>query len=251
MNAFLRVRPAILLLLALCFMSALWGCQPHKPDTGDNVPADGTYEVFGKQYTPVDSADRFHEKGIASWYGHPFHGRKTSNGERYNMNAKTAAHPTLPMGTFLLVRNLENNKETVVRINDRGPFAKNRIIDLSYRSAKAIDMVQNGTARVEIMTVDAEADDFKERIRAEHPDFYTGDFTLQVGAYTDKDKAYATAEKLKAFETEVFVKPVTVDGRNIYRVQVGRFADRGDAEKMKALLAQNGYDDVFAVSAGE
>ncbi len=108
------------------------------------------YQVFGKWYYPtmVNVGDRF--EGIASWYGPKFHGKKTSNGEIYSMYKRTAAHKTLPMNTMVRVQNLENGKVTVVRINDRGPFVADRIIDLSNTSAREIDMVQKGTARVKI-----------------------------------------------------------------------------------------------------
>ena len=111
------------------------------------------YEVFGVRYTILPGSAGYREKGIASWYGKKFHGRRTSSGETYDMFKMTAAHTTLPIPTNARVTNLENGKSIVVRINDRGPFAKNRIIDLSYAAAVELDMIANGTARVEVVAL--------------------------------------------------------------------------------------------------
>lgn len=113
-----------------------------------------SYTVAGKTYQPLKSADGYYETGIASWYGKKFHGRKTASGERYNQNKMTAAHKTLPFGTRLLVKNLENGKRVSVVINDRGPFSKGRIIDVSRAAAKKLDMINSGTARVQIRVED-------------------------------------------------------------------------------------------------
>lgn len=106
------------------------------------------YAVLGKTYYPISNSEGFKQKGIASWYGKDFHRKKTANGERYNMHAMTAAHPILPLPTWVRVTNLENGKSVVVRVNDRGPFLHGRVIDLSYRAAHAIDMAKQGTAPV-------------------------------------------------------------------------------------------------------
>ena len=248
--------PLILCLPLLLLMLGLWGCQPQKPDPppptpDEKPPTQRTYEIFGQRYTPVDSADGFRETGVASWYGNPFHGRKTASGEVYNKNARTAAHRTLPMGTFLVVHNLENQKQTIVRINDRGPFAKDRIIDLSYRSAKEIDMVRDGTARVAILAVDPDDPGIQNQVKKAHPDYFTGDFTVQVGAYSDRERAEAIAGRLHEFQKDITVTPVSVDGRPVYRVRIGHFSDRADAEALMHRLAENGYENVFTVSASQ
>ncbi len=111
------------------------------------------YTVFGVQYRPLKSADGYREKGTASWYGRKFHGRRTSSGEVYDMYAMTAAHKTLPLPTYVKVRNLESGAEIVVRVNDRGPFLGGRLIDLSYMAARKLGVVATGTGRVEVMTV--------------------------------------------------------------------------------------------------
>ncbi len=121
--------------------------------TSDGLPDAGgggrdSYVVFGRRYFIMDSASGFVEKGIASWYGRKFHGRATASGEIYDMHAMTAAHKSLPLPTWVRVRNLDNGKSIVVKVNDRGPFVDDRIIDLSYEAAKRLDMIGPGTARV-------------------------------------------------------------------------------------------------------
>ncbi|MDR0882718.1 MAG: septal ring lytic transglycosylase RlpA family protein [Candidatus Adiutrix sp.] len=109
-----------------------------------------SYVINGHRYYILASAKGFKEKGLASWYGEPFHGRKTANGEVYDMNKVSAAHKTLPLGTWVEVKNLENKKSLVTRINDRGPFVAGRVIDLSREAAREMDMIRAGVARVTI-----------------------------------------------------------------------------------------------------
>jgi rare lipoprotein A len=111
------------------------------------------YEVFDKTYRVMDSGSGYKERGVASWYGKKFHGRLTSNREPYDMYAMTAAHKTLPLPTYVRVRNLRNNRSIIVRVNDRGPFVHNRIIDLSYAAALKLDMVRDGTSLVEVTAI--------------------------------------------------------------------------------------------------
>ncbi len=153
-----------LLLLSACAS----GDQPDGPgsrfgaykkvETVQNLPKSRTgnmpqYTVFGKQYKVMDSAVNFSEEGVASWYGSKFHGRKTSSGEIYDMYAMTAAHKHLPLPTFIRVTDVDSGREIVVKVNDRGPFVGDRIIDLSYAAAKALDMTERGTANVRIVAL--------------------------------------------------------------------------------------------------
>ena len=112
------------------------------------------YTVLGKTYRVMKTAKGYKERGGASWYGTKFHGRLTSNGERYNMYEMTAAHKSLPIPTYVTVKNLDNGREIIVRVNDRGPFHEGRIIDLSYAAASKIGMLKKGTARVEVVAID-------------------------------------------------------------------------------------------------
>jgi rare lipoprotein A len=113
-----------------------------------------TYVEFRKKYKVMSTSRGYRARGLASWYGTQFHGRKTSNGERYNMFAMTAAHPTLPLPTYARVTNLDNGKSVVVKVNDRGPFHGNRLIDLSYVAAAKLGVLGRGTARVEVESID-------------------------------------------------------------------------------------------------
>lgn len=125
------------------------------------------YVIEGQTYHPIPSAEGYEEIGLASWYGDPFHGRKTANGETYDMYGITAAHKTLPMGTMLLVKNLANGKTATVRINDRGPFVDGRIIDLSYTTAKALGVVHKGTGKVKIVALYATEEQDEKRTQEE------------------------------------------------------------------------------------
>jgi rare lipoprotein A len=163
--------------------------------------------------------------GVASWYGPGFHGRRTSNGERYDMNRLTAAHKTLPFGTLVEVRNLDNDRSVVVRINDRGPHVKRRIIDLSRAAAEAIGMVGPGTARVslKILQYDAVTDDSPR-------------YTVQVAAFGDAERAQALAEDLRRRYPETQVS----DDGAWHRVQVGVFGRRNEAEDLRTELLRLG-----------
>lgn len=170
------------------------------------------------------------QRGIASWYGPRFHGRRTASGERYNMNHLTAAHPTLPFGTLVEVRNVRNGRSVVVRINDRGPFSKNRVIDLSFAAAREIGAVLPGTAPVELYL--ASAGGAPPR------------FTVQVAAFSEKDRAQALKRDLARLYPEAVVRS---DG-TWNRVQVGAFEDREQAEILRRELAALGMSS-FVVAA--
>lgn len=168
------------------------------------------------------------EVGIASWYGHPFHGRQTANGEVYDMEGMTAAHKTLPFGSVVEVRNLDNGKKTVVRINDRGPFVEGRIIDLTKKAAREIDMIGPGTARVRVRVLGQMAP-------AHAPNRI---YTVQVGAFRDKKNASSLKKNLAKRYQDVAVIKVELEDRTFYRVRVGRFPDISRARQVAQLLEQ-------------
>lgn len=229
----------------------LSGCGPDRyiPEPIAHPP--GTYQIDGKTYHPIETADAFgfRQQGIASWYGKKFHEKKTANSEIYNMYAMTAAHKTLPFGTMVEVRNLENNKTTIVRINDRGPFVNDRIIDLSYTTAQEIEMIQNGTASVEIIVLGTDDD----IISAANTDasvnpYFTGDFTIQVGSFADKTNAEQLKSKLEGPSDKVYISPFDKNGTTFYRVRVGRFTSLKQAKAMERHLIENGYDSVYTMA---
>ncbi len=150
----------ILFISALILLGLPTGCakkgSDSRSDIGKTPATQRPYKIKGKKYYPISSAHNYKETGMASWYGKPFHGRKTASGITYNMYKLTAAHKTLPMGTILKVKNLSNNKTIEVQINDRGPFSENRVIDLSYAAAKELGILGPGTAPVEIKAIDTQ-----------------------------------------------------------------------------------------------
>lgn len=180
------------------------------------APEPGTYVIDGKAYRPLTTADNYSETGIASWYGDKFHGRKTSNGEVYDMFGRTCAHKTLPLGTKIRVVNLENGLEVNARVNDRGPFVDGRIVDLSYTLARELEMAEKGLARVRIDTLDGTS-------------FDKGPFTWQMGAFAEKSNAERFAGELAKKFNPVRIMVVYRENRPLYRVQVGRYEDRRTA----------------------
>ncbi|MEL7450490.1 MAG: septal ring lytic transglycosylase RlpA family protein [Pseudomonadota bacterium] len=185
---------------------------------GGNPPF---YEVFGKRYYVLPSHHGYKAEGVASWYGKKFHGRLTSNGEVFDMYAISAAHKTLPIPTFARVTNLRNGKTVVVRINDRGPFVNNRLIDLSYAAAQKLDMVRDGTTLVSVEAISMES-------MIEAP---------PIAPVMETAAEQATAPAPAAQETNA---PVYV--------QVGAFAEAGNAERLAARLTLSGIDNVFVRS---
>lgn len=171
------------------------------------------------------------EEGVSSWYGPNFNGKLTANGEIYDMNGLTAAHRTLPFGTILLVENLDNGKTVQVRINDRGPYAKDRIIDLSKGAAEEIEMIGPGTANVRLFLL--EGDLKNSRIT----DIKVPTYTVQLGSYQDKREAQKHAEEVKGGRVET----VEVNNQTFYRVYVGTYTDAEDARKEMTRLNRLGF----------
>ena len=184
-----------------------------------------TYEVFGKRYYVLDSSDGFTQKGIASWYGPKFHGKKTSNWETYDMYAMTAAHKTLPLPSYLEVKNLENSRKIIVRVNDRGPFHDNRVVDLSYTAAIKLGMIAEGTALVEIRAINPRTHrggGSPVKTRPGKPG-KTGvlDFYIQVGVFSDFTNAERIKDKLQELNTPINVEATMLDSGVAFRVKIG------------------------------
>lgn len=154
------------------------------------------YTVGGNTYYPMASANGFVESGDASWYGPDFHGKQTASGEMYNKHAFTAAHKTLPFGTRVNVKNLDNGLSTDVVINDRGPFKSGRIIDLSYAAANRINMVGRGTARVKISSIGSVNNQNTARTATTNSEKSNNNYYVQVGTYSVSNNATAAAKKL-------------------------------------------------------
>jgi rare lipoprotein A len=210
-------------------------------------PTQRPYKINNKTYYPIPSSYGFQQKGIASWYGSDFHGRKTSNGETYNMYNLTAAHKTLPMNTVLLVKNLDNNREIVVRVNDRGPFVRGRVVDLSYGAARKIDMVGSGTARV-IITALGEAGKRQEEIIEMARGFYEGYYYVQIGAFTNPDNAIRLQNRFLEAGHKTIIKKYRGKKTLYYRVQVFVGNSLKDAAQARVILEKRGYRGAFVVA---
>lgn len=201
---------------------------PNLDDIPDAVPkyepplkyTSKTYMALGKTYTPAATGKGYKAKGVASWYGRRFHGKRTASGERYDMYAMSAAHPTLPLPSYVRVTSLENGKSIVVRVNDRGPFHNGRIIDLSYTAAHKLGIVQSGKGRVEVESITP------EEIAVEHETAGEPGTYLQIGSFSVR----ANAEKLLAYaatQLDSRTDELTLlDQSPRYRVVLGPYSDR-------------------------
>lgn len=214
------------------------------------------YVIEGKRYYPIASSEGYKAKGIASWYGKDFHGKKTANGERYDMFAMTAAHPTLPLPTYVRVTNLENGLSVMLRVNDRGPFKRGRLIDLSYKAASLLGMAKQGTAPVLVEAMPTDGSPLRRatwgtrvastepisKKKIAHPTS-TGGFTHRI---THKDKVEEAGGTLPAYEMKTRHELKNVD---IY-VQTGAFGDINNANRQKKEL-EGMYLDQYPVQLME
>ncbi|HEY5680282.1 MAG TPA: septal ring lytic transglycosylase RlpA family protein [Pseudomonadales bacterium] len=183
-----------------------------------------SYTVMGRTYRVMDSAAGYESTGIASWYGRKFHGRATSSGETFDMFELTAAHTSLPIPTYARVTNLHNGRSTIVRINDRGPFHADRLIDLSYAAAVKLGFATRGTARVRVEAL------------VDSPDYF-----LQAGAFSDMSSADALKNALGAL-TGARAYVVRVSSDALFRVRIGPVKSRPEALRLQALIASSDFD---------
>ena len=220
------------------------------------------YVVFGKRYHTLSSSEGFTQRGIASWYGRKFHGRKTSNGETYDMYSMSAAHKRLPIPTYVQVTNLENGRQVVVRVNDRGPFHDNRIIDLSYAAASRIGMLGKGTALVEIQAIDPRAPSARPRLASNRPapgpvvpvaattEAVAGNprIFLQAGAFSSDSNAERLRQKLEhGLSRPVRVVAESTGNGRVHRVQVGPLASVEIADQVATSMHGFGISEPLVV----
>ena len=198
------------ILLLLASVSLTTSCQAVK-----NIPIDKSESI------------RNIEQGIASWYGLNFHGKKTANGEIYDMNELTAAHKTLPFNSLVKVINTENSLHVTVRINDRGPYVNNRIIDISKKAAEALQMIQSGTATVELILIKTD--------REITPELSVPHYSIQEGSFSNRSIALRKQNSIQNSRIE----EVEINREKIYQVYVGLFTDPEQAEILKKELIQN------------
>jgi len=251
-------------LLALILLSGLTASCSVKVEDGapdkyarnwdeipDAVPKDeakskygnpDSYEVFGKRYYVMDSSQGFKQKGDASWYGTKFHGQRASSGETYNMYAMTAAHKTLPLPTYVEVKNLKNGRKAVVKVNDRGPFHEGRIIDLSYAAATKLGVVTTDTAPVEIRVVNNGVADERKGAAVGIDEEYideNGKLYVQIAAFSTEENALKMINDLR--DKKFHSVRIHVDndkGKLLYRVRIGPMPTDNVAEKVLAQLKE-------------
>jgi rare lipoprotein A len=228
------------------------------------------YVVFGKRYFVLASSVGYRERGVASWYGPGFHSVKTSIGESYDMYGMSAAHKTLPLPAYVRVTNLQNARSVVVRVNDRGPFVGNRIIDLSYTAAAKLDMLRNGTAMVEVRAIDPTmpeensptqsatlagpaspvtatappASGAPPAAAAAEPLVSSAGLFVQAGAFADPANAERLAARLRGGRYgNVFVRDDQIAGRKMYRVRIGPVSGVPEFDRVIAALERAGVND--------
>lgn len=231
---------------------------------GNRFKNSNSYVALNKRYSVMPTSRGYHAEGLASWYGTKFQGRKTSSGEPYNMYAMTAAHRTLPLPTFAKVTNLENGKSIVVKVNDRGPFHNNRLIDLSYVAAHKLGILGRGTGRVRVESVDprdhagfvprgkalfskrvAQVETLEYRPKHQpglppqtHPSAQSSKLYLQIGAFNQKNLADDLAKKLDQFSAPSQVAENSNKNKPRYRVIMGPFRNRTEAKRLAQQLAE-------------
>ncbi len=211
------------------------------------------YTVRGKRYVPLKTAKDYKATGIASWYGRKFHGHKTANGEVYDMFAMTAAHKTLPIPSFVRVTNLDSQKSIIVRVNDRGPFHANRVIDLSYSAAYALGMLSTGTANVglEVISVGknqtwppAPVESIPKPVATPEQASTSSEKQLyvQILASTDGDKVSKTAKQLSTFFNHA---SATAQENGLFKLRLGPLKDKQQAQDLISALKNKGYPSAY------
>ncbi|MFT5218002.1 MAG: rare lipoprotein A [Planctomycetota bacterium] len=261
---YLPVALMTLALLQACSFGVPIGNRDSSPVTPDSEIAEtssdmtksrygnpSSYVVWGKRYYVLDSADDFVQRGIASWYGTKFHGRKTSSGEVYNMYAMTAAHKRLPLPVYVHVHNLDNGRTLVVRVNDRGPFIEGRIIDLSYAAAKKLGVDGPGTANVEISVVQPGQSTPSQVVRAipltDQPERDVPLF-IQMGSFSNVENADNLVQNLIDLdETQAKVSQLDTGGGIFYRVRLGPLFDIAEANAVIKRLKNKGFQSARIV----
>jgi rare lipoprotein A len=231
-----------------------------KPEPRSAYGNPDTYAVYGKQYHVMNSSKNFRERGIASWYGTKFHGARTSSGEPYDMLTMTAAHRSLPLPTYVKVKNLDNNHEIIVKVNDRGPFKSDRIIDLSYGAALKLGMIPIGTAHVEISAISFDKNN-KPVLTPNKPISQQttrlaasprqGNLTfIQVAAFKDISSALSLKNRLQ----HLTKKNITVvhnpkEQKGLYRVQIGPFTEIAERDSLYHRLVAQGFSHTLTLAS--
>jgi len=212
------------------------GPQKNVPKNLDEIPdavpkdeplyerASRPYEALGETYNPMKELKPFKEKGYASWYGKKYHGNKTSLGEIYDMYQMTGAHKTLPLPCYVKVTNLKNKRSVIIRVNDRGPFLRERIIDLSYAAAHKLDIIEKGSELVEIEVINPK---FSQEMQ---------NIMLQAGVFSLNDNAKNLQSKIELLKLNLVEEITIVNKNNNFHVWLGPFDDLSQAEEVKSII---------------
>jgi len=277
----LRFQSLNILIPALLLIGLVSGCSARKtPDaisghaqlpngTGGIHKTGNPYNIGGRWYTPMPYENGYDETGVASWYGRDFDGKRTANGEIYDMHALSAAHKTLPLPTLVRVTNLDNGRSVIVRVNDRGPFVKDRLIDLSYAAAKKLGYARNGTAHVRVQSLELpppskqetlamgaqmKAADHPNSVHVSSPDLLTapataatGKIFIQLGAFSSKDNAVRLEQQLKPGFSAIHTVAAHFGDRILYRVRIGPFKDMANIEQTVLSLQSHGFEKPVVV----
>lgn len=231
----------------------------YEPRSKYGNPA--SYEVFGRRYYTLTSSENYVERGIASWYGSKFHGKRTSSGEPYDMYAMTAAHKTLPLPSYAEVINLENGRKVVVKINDRGPFHDDRLIDLSYSAAAKLGIIDKGTGKVEVRAINPQSNTAAapadttaravpvSRVVMAPAVAQQGALFLQVGAFSSLSRAEQIRQQIEQkIEDRVHVSAVEQTQNPLYRVRVGPLKSAEYGDQIASRLLGLGFSDTRLVN---
>jgi len=242
--------------------------RPQLPDGKDGIRKTGNpYMIDGRWYTPMQFETDYDQTGVASWYGTDFHGKRTANGEHYDMHTLSAAHKTLPLPTLVRVTNLDNGRAVIVRVNDRGPFVKERLIDLSYAAARELGYDRQGTAHVRVQTLESppvdkpqalaagaaiRAQEQADIVKINHPDALTttphaGNLFVQLGAFSSQGNALRQQQLLLPHHPEAHLVTVGISGRTMYRVRIGPFQQVDHIEETVLTLRQEGFTDTMVI----
>jgi len=205
-----------------------------------------SYEVFGKRYYVLKSSKGYKQRGIASWYGSKFQGKRTSSGEPYDMHAMTAAHKTLPLPTYVRVTNLKNNRQVILKVNDRGPFHENRIIDLSHTAAVKLGIKATGTGLVEVEAIETNQTGQTSIVAQNQKQHYSIPVSvklyIQLGAFISDRNAYQLKNKTNQTLVNVqsHVSSTIKEGQKFYRVRIGPLKDAEQADALVKKLNNHG-----------
>lgn len=251
---------SVITLFAIAAMLVMTGCgsilsntirstapshRQTSPETGITDPKTKPYTVMGRTYYPLQTASGYNEVGVASWYGKDFHGKLTASGHVYNMYGVSAAHKTLPLGTRVRVTNLHNNASVVLTINDRGPFVRGRIIDLSYGAAKALGTVDRGVARVQVTALTSgpvrvkRAPSAVAKVPMKSPQSLTF-YHVRVGAFSDRANAERMFRRLLTIGfMEAHISTEVRNGKRLHIVQAGTYSSRDKAQEVVEILKQD------------